>query len=127
MADTIFDKIIFSTLDEEVVNNGYGLCQRYEVELLYEGKTYTTHFTDSVMAYRNGDSINFKDVMYGLLNDKSAYDNCTDIDDFANEFGYEKVSECIKAYKGCEETSKGLDKLFTEEELEQLREEFQDY
>ena len=42
MENKIFDKIIFSALDEEVVNNGYGNCQKYEVELNYNGRTYTT-------------------------------------------------------------------------------------
>ena len=125
MENKIFDKIIFSALDEEVVNNGYGNCQKYEVELNYNGRTYTTYYTDSVMAYRNGEGIDFKRVMECLLLDKSAYDNCTDIDDFQAEFGYEKVSECLKAYNGCKETSEALDRIFTEEELEQLREEFE--
>ena len=122
---TVFEQIIFSTLDNDIVNNGYGNCQKYKVELNYNGKTYTTHYTDSVMAYRNGEDINFKNVMECLLLDKSAYDSCTDIDDFQNEFGYEKVSECLKAYKGCKETSEGLERLFTEEELEELREELE--
>ena len=126
MENKIFDKIIFSALDEEVVNNGYGNCQKYEVELNYNGRTYTTYYTDSVMAYRNGEGIDFKRVMECLLLDKSAYDSCRDIDDFQAEFGYEKVSECLKAYNGCKETSEALDRIFTEEELEQLQEAIND-
>ena len=122
---TVFEQIIFSTLDEDVVNNGYGYCQKYEVELSYKGNSYITDYTDSIMAYRNGEEINFRNVMECLLLDKSAYDSCTDIDDFQREFGYEKVSECLKAYNGCKETSEALDRMFTEEELEQLREELE--
>ena len=125
MENKIFDKIIFKVLDNDIVNEGYGNRQKYEVELNYNGRTYTTHYTDSVMAYRNGKDIDFKRVMECLLLDKSAYDNCRDIDDFQAEFGYEKVSECLKAYNGCKETSEALDRIFTEEELEQLREEFE--
>ena len=125
MTDTIFDKIIFSALDEEIVHDSYGNRQKYEVELNYNGETYTTHYTDSAMAYRNGEGIDFKQVMECLLLDKSAYDNCRDIDDFQAEFGYEKVSECLKVYNGCKETSEALDRIFTEEELEQLQEEFE--
>ena len=126
MENKIFDKITFEVLDNDIVNEGYGNRQKYEVELNYNGRTYTTHYTDSVMAYRNGKDIDFKRVMECLLLDKSAYDNCRDIDDFQAEFGYEKVSECLKAYNGCKETSEGLDRLFTEEELEQLQEEIND-
>jgi len=36
-----------------------------------------------------------------FLGDGISYDNARDIDDFAAEFGYDKVSECIKAYNGC--------------------------
>ena len=126
MADTIFDKIIFITIDEEVINDGYGNRQKYQIELSYNGRTYTTYYTDSVMAYRNGEDIDFKRVMECLLLDKSAYDSCTDIDDFQAQFGYEKISECLKAYNGCKETSEALERLFTEEELEQLQEEIDD-
>lgn len=126
MTDTIFDRINFEVLDNDIVNEGYGNRQKYEVELNYNGRTYTTSYTDSVMAYRNGKGIDFKQVMECLLLDKSAYDSCTDIDDFQNQFGYEKVSECLKAYNGCKETSEGLERLFTEEELEQLEDEIQD-
>ena len=126
MENKIFDKIIFKVLDNDIVNEGYGNRQKYEVELNYNGRTYTTHYTDSVMAYRNGKDIDFKRVMECLLLDKSAYDGCGSIDDFQAEFGYEKVSECLKAYNGCKETSEGLDRLFTEEELEQLQEEIND-
>ena len=122
----MFEKLEFEVLDEEVVNNGYGNCMKYEIELNYNGNSYITHFTDSVMAYRNNEALDFKQVMDCLLLDKSAYDSCRDIDDFQNEFGYEKVSECLKAYNGCKETSEGLERLFTEEELEQLQEEVQE-
>ena len=124
---TVFDNIIFSALDEEVINNGYGYCQRYEVELNYNGKTYTTHFTDSVHAYQNNEELNFKDVMYCLLSDADAYNSCRDIDDFQANFGYEKASELLKAYNGCKETAEAFNEIFTEEELEELHEEFQDY
>ena len=122
---TVFEQIIFSTLDNDIVNDGYGNRQKYEVELNYKGNSYITYYTDSVMAYRNGEDINFKQVMECLLLDKSAYDSCTDIDDFQNQFGYEKVSACLKAYNGCKETSEALDRMFTEEELEQLSEELE--
>lgn len=126
MENTIFDKIIFEILDNDIVNDGYGNRQKYEIELSYNGETYTTHYTDSVMAYINGEDINFKRVMECLLLDKSAYDSCAGIDDFQAEFGYEKVSECLKAYNGCKKTSEGLERLFTGEELEQLQEEIND-
>lgn len=124
---TIFDSINFEILDEDIVNNGYGNCIKYNMELSFNGESYEFTYTDSVMAYRNCEEPDFKNVMKCLLLDKSAYDSCEDIDDFQGQFGYEKVSECLKAYNGCKETSEALDRVFTEEELEKLDEELEEY
>jgi hypothetical protein len=40
-------------------------------------------------------------ALYYFLSDGIAYDNSRNIDDFQSEFGYTKVSECLKAYEGC--------------------------
>lgn len=51
------------------------------------------------------------EVMGCLLSDADCYENAQDIDDFANEFGYDKPSAAIKAYKGCERIGKRLDRF----------------
>lgn len=45
-----------------------------------------------------------REAFYFFLSDGIAYNNARDIDDFASEFGYTKVSECIKAYDGCKDS-----------------------
>ena len=44
-----------------------------------------------------------REAFYFFLSDGIAYDNANDIDDFQSEFGYTKVSDCIKAYNGCKD------------------------
>lgn len=45
---------------------------------------------------------NFKDCLYCYITDASAYEYCCDdIDEFASEIGYEKISDCLKAFKAC--------------------------
>ena len=126
MENKIFEKVEFSNCKSETISDNYGTRTHYLLELYYNANTYVFDYTDSVMAYKNGEDLNYRNVMECLLLDKSAYDSCRDIDDFQAEFGYEKVSECLKAYNGCKETSEGLERLFTEEELEQLQEEIND-
>lgn len=55
---------------------------------------------------RHGHKMLAKDLVEAFeffLSDGIAYANSRDIDDFASEFGYTKVSECLKAYNGCKE------------------------
>lgn len=40
-------------------------------------------------------------AFYCFLDDGTCYANNQDIDDFFNEFGYNKVTDCINAYNGC--------------------------
>ena len=42
-------------------------------------------------------------ALYCSLSDAMYYADATDIDDFAETFGYTKVSECLKAYNGCKD------------------------
>ena len=59
--------------------------------------------------------------------DCQAYDDYTDIQDFADAFGYEKIKDLLKVYNGCKKTSEALHNIFDNDELEQLYTEFQDY
>lgn len=43
------------------------------------------------------------EAFYCFLSDALAYNNARDIDDFASEFGYDKVSDLLKAYNGCKD------------------------
>lgn len=46
------------------------------------------------------------EAFYCFLSDALAYNNARDIDDFASEFGYDKVSDLLKAYDGCKDAWK---------------------
>lgn len=63
-----------------------------------------------------------EDIMEALLSDISSYECSRDIDDFYKEFGFEKVSDAIKAYESCKETSEALHRMFSEQELNELYE-----
>lgn len=52
-----------------------------------------------------------REAFYCFLSDGIAYSNSRDIDDFQSEFGYTKVSDCIKAYNGCKDTYDKLTSL----------------
>lgn len=69
-----------------------------------------------------------KDLIYSLLFDIDSYDCYRDMDDmdaldeFSKDYGYEKISDCLKAFRGCKEESEKMHILFTDAELEELRE-----
>ena len=54
-----------------------------------------------------------------MLMDAMAYENCFNLDDFMDEFGYdyEQSKDAEKVYKNCERQYKKLHRLFTEEEI----------
>lgn len=88
---------------------------RYEVMISCNEKTLVTEYQCNKRIEPTKE-----DVLGCLLSDTMAYDNCGGIDDFQKEFGFTKVSDCIKAYDGCKNSSKGMHTLFTEDELEEL-------
>lgn len=66
---------------------------------------------------------NKKDIIECVISDAQAYEYTQDIDDFAIEFGYEKIKDCINAYGLCKKTYNDLHRLFTKKELEILESE----
>ena len=89
---------------------------KFDGKLTCEGNTY--YFTYQCNpAYTTP---NVEDVLDALLCDASSYENSMDIDDFYKEFGYEKVSDALKAYEACKETSNALHKMFSDSELDDL-------
>lgn len=67
-----------------------------------------------------------------LINDAEAYetnkteDEAESVQYFADCFGYEKIGECLKAWKACKETSEAMKALFTDEEREEIRKELEE-
>ena len=95
---------------------------KYEIVMAYMGAQILFYFHDNYM-----NKADKKDFLYALINDSQAYSSCRDIDDFASEFGYEKVSECIRAYNGCKEQYEKYNKLFNSKEQEELENLLADY
>ena len=120
LKNDIINKIDFEILNEIVIQDSLGLRTQYTIEMTYNGESYDFEFTDSVNAYRNSEPLHYDEVMECLLSDAAAYMNCSSIDDFQDEFGYERVSECLRVYEGCKKTAEAFQRIFTGEELDEL-------
>ena len=96
----------------------------YSVVLKYNGNSITILFHDN---YRNESGKD--EFLYALLMDAMAYENCFNLDDFMDEFGYgyEQKEEAEKVYKACKRQYNKLHRLFTEEEIKELQNEFEDF
>ena len=66
-------------------------------------------------------------VIYCLVSDYTCTDYCDSIDDFANEFGYDSVSECLRVWNAIHEQKGKLASIGFEDVLEQVQEILQDY
>ena len=50
------------------------------------------------------------EILSMLLSDATA--GTYSIDEFQSEFGYKKMSECLRAYKGCQSTLRKIEQLY---------------
>lgn len=64
---------------------------------------------------------------YGYLDSKVKNDECKTIDNFANNFGFESVSDCLKAFEGCKKAYNNIKHFFSDDETEALYNYFQGY
>lgn len=96
----------------------------YSVVLKYNGNSISILFHDN---YKNESGKD--EFLYALLMDAMAYENCFNLADFMDEFGYDydQRKEAEKVYKACERQYKKLHRLFTEEEIEELLNEFEGF
>lgn len=96
----------------------------YSVVLKYNGNSISMLFHDN---YKNESGKD--EFLYALLMDAMAYENCFNLADFMNEFGYDYEDEdkAEKVYKACERQNNKLHRLFTYEEINRLQEEFKDF
>lgn len=122
---TFFDSIKF---DFNRSNNQNDLFTKDHVKfrcvIKYKGKQYSFDYQCN---YKDVPTL--KDCMYCLLSDASFTDY--DVDEFLKEMGYThslvEVRMGEKAYKGCVKTAKALQRIFTESELAELNEAFENY
>lgn len=96
----------------------------YSVVLKYNGNCITMLYHDN---YKNESGKD--EFLYALLMDAMAYENCFNLADFMDEFGYDydQRKEAEKVYKACERQYNKLHRLFTEEEIKELQNEFEDF
>lgn len=52
---------------------------------------------------------------------KKEKDAGKDIDEFHDLFGYQKISDCIKAFEGCKKAYQDVKEFFTPREISYLR------
>lgn len=121
------NEVNIKILSSTVIGTYPNYRRKYYLQLAYKDNTYNFNFFDSIYNYQNNKKLDKKDALYCVLMDCQAYDNYTDIEDFADAFGYEKVKELLKAYDGCKKTSEALHNIFNNDELEQLYTEFENY
>ena len=96
----------------------------YSVVLKYNGNSITMLFHDN---YRNESEKD--EFLYALLMDAMAYEDCPNLADFMGELGYDydQREEAEKVYKACKRQYNKLHRLFTEEEIKELQNEFEDF
>ena len=86
----------------------------YSVVLKYNGNSISMLYHDN---YKNKSDKD--EFLYALLLDGVAYENCYNLADFMDEFGYEDKTKATKAYNACKRQCEKLHRLFTYEEIEQ--------
>lgn len=101
----------------------------YKVRFSRNGKMATIKFHDNYLNQQNT-----SDVVYSWLMDSMAYENSSSFEDFCLEFGYSVHDEdyglnkdSYKVYLCCKRNYEKLHKFFTNEEIKQLENDFQDY
>lgn len=96
----------------------------YKVKIQRGRKSFTFPFYMGIgLADKRPDC----EVLDCLFMDAMSYRDSKGIEDFANQFGYDlytpkEMKRTRKIYKGCENTLKDLEHLFTEEEIDELGE-----
>lgn len=97
---------------------------RFDITFIYNKKTIVFEYQCNASFVKP----NKKDCLWCLCLDCSSYELSNgNIDEFQREFGYEKVSECIKAFNGCKQNYNKLHSLFTNDEIKVLEEYYEDY
>lgn len=97
---------------------------KYILDVYYGKETPKQHWIESSYQFNPQYSKYSKDdFLQCFFGDAYAYLSCKDtndmksIDNFASEFGYEKVSECIKAFEGCKKAYEFLHMDFSDNEI----------
>ncbi len=96
----------------------------YQITLQNERGFYSFAFGDSIKNTEDARNraIRHKPDAYSVLACMQSYEPSQSVDEFASEFGYTKPSEAIRVHKAVLEEWEGVQRLFTVEQIEKLRE-----
>ena len=119
----MLEKINFSCTESENQNELFTVYHtRFDCMIKYNGKQFSFPYQCNT----THSMPNLKVCMECLLLDANAFENTTDILDFAEEFGYDSyldIAKIRKIYKACEKTYNRLHKMFIDAEIEELEKE----
>ena len=98
--------------------------------LLYDtkGNTYNFDYQCNLKYTRPTE----EDLLYCVINDSQCYLDCVvgddedNIQEFKDMFGYENIKDLLRAYKGCKNAYNSIKKMLSDEEIETLREYFEE-
>lgn len=84
-------------------------CYKYNATLSNSaGKKVYLHLYGSAAGYTKNEPASAWELIYCNFSDALSYINSKDIDDFVNLYGFDKIIEALKAYRGCKSMWKKL-------------------
>lgn len=95
---------------------------KYRVILKYNNKSVSMTYHDNYLNESGKD-----EFLYALILDGITYKNCYNLAEFMYEFGYEEEKQAQKIYNSCKKQYEKMRKLFTEQEIDQLIDEYTDF
>jgi len=109
---------------ERLKNGDYG-AKGYSMQ--FEHRNTFKKMTESEEDLKEWESLktkneNLKPSNYYVLSCLDGFVDCDDVDEFAEEFGYTKPSEAIRVFNAVKKQADELQKIFNDDELEQLNE-----
>lgn len=118
----IINKIKFSYKEADVQANLFTPSHTlFKCKIKVDGLQYSFDFqcnTDHEMP-------NLLTCLNCLLLDMDCYEVTDGLLDFCTEFGYDEDKKGLKAYKSCKKRSKSLHRLFSDDEINEIREELE--
>lgn len=108
-----------------VIKTDFGMYNKYNVRLRINGVDYKTEFHDSIMNYINGTRSADVEIFACVFRDKECVDSVDDLQDFCEQFGYDKIEDLRKAqraYRGCKKAQKYIKRVLIPSDIEKVSE-----
>ena len=86
-------------------------------DLVRGDKHYTADYGLSIRDTEEGKTT---PSAYGILSCLSPYMHCENVDEFSQDYGWEKPSDAIRAFEACKKEAETLASMYSEEELDRL-------